>query len=49
MEAMGKSDGSKIVNELYSFKALITENELKSMMLLNSTQDKLIDFMKADE
>jgi hypothetical protein len=37
------------VNELYSFKALITEKELKAMMLLNSTQEKMIDFYKADE
>lgn len=38
-----------VVNELYSFRALITENELKSMIQLNNIQNSNIDFMNCQD
>lgn len=39
----------KVVNEMYSFKGLINESELKALMQLNQQNNGKIDFMNADE
>lgn len=35
LQEMNKTDHMKVVNELYSFKGLISESELKALMQLN--------------
>ena len=46
---MSKVNGNNVVNELFHFKALISEHELKGLMQLNQIQGGNIDFLNASE